>query len=64
MEETRICSPNVGADHTLTSNLCLDALGPGNATEVTEPSEVYLRRDSYRCLLKTALVVDSNLNFR
>ena len=38
MEETRICSPNVGASHTLTSNLPLDALGPGNATEVTDPS--------------------------
>ena len=35
MEETRICSPNVGSAHTLTSNLPLDALGPGNATEGT-----------------------------
>ena len=26
--------------------------------------EVYLRRNSYRCLLKTALVVDANLIFR
>ena len=38
MEETRIRSPNVGAVHTLTSNLPLDALGPGNATEGTYPS--------------------------
>ena len=38
MEETRIRSPNVGAAHTLTSNLPLDALGPGNATEGTDPS--------------------------
>ena len=35
MEDTRIISPNVGAAHTLTSNLTLDALGPGNATEGT-----------------------------
>ena len=35
MEETRICSPNVGAAYTLTSNLPLDALGPGNVTEGT-----------------------------
>ena len=39
MEETRIRSPNVGAAHTLTSNLPLDALGPGNATEGTDPSD-------------------------
>ena len=38
MEETRIRSPNVGAAHNLTSNLPLDALGPGNATEGREPS--------------------------
>ena len=38
MEETRIRSPNVGAAHTLTSNLPLDALGPGNSTEGTYPS--------------------------
>ena len=31
MEDTRIRSPNIGAAHTLTSNLPLDALGPGNA---------------------------------
>ena len=38
MEDTRIRSPNVGSAHTLTSNLPLDALGPGNATEGTDPS--------------------------
>ena len=38
MEETRIRSPNVGAAHTLTSNLLLDALFPGNATEGKDPS--------------------------
>ena len=35
MEDTHIRSPNVGAAHTLTSNLPLYALGPGNATEGT-----------------------------
>ena len=38
MEETRIRSPNIGAVHNLTSNLTLDALGPGNAAEGTYPS--------------------------
>ena len=38
MEETRIWSPNIGAAHNLTSNLLLDALGPGNAAEGTYPS--------------------------
>ena len=38
MEETGIRSPNVGAAHTLNSNLPLDALGRGNATEGTDPS--------------------------
>ena len=38
MEETRIQTPNIGAAHTLTSNLPLDALGPGNASEGTYPS--------------------------
>ena len=35
MEETRIRSPDVVVARTLTSNLPLDALGPGNATEGT-----------------------------
>ena len=38
MEETRIRSPNIGAAHNLTSNLPLDALGPGIAAEGTYPS--------------------------
>ena len=38
MEETRIQTPNIGAAHTLTSNLPLDALGPGIAAEGTYPS--------------------------
>ena len=38
MEETRIQTPNIGASHTLTSNLPLDALGPGIAAEGTYPS--------------------------
>ena len=38
MEETRIQAPNIGAAHTLTSNLPLDALGPGIAAEGKYPS--------------------------
>ena len=38
MEETRIQTPNIGAAHTLTSNLTLEALGPGIAAEGTYPS--------------------------
>ena len=38
MEETRIQTPNIGASHTLTSNLPLGALGPGIAAEGTYPS--------------------------
>ena len=38
MEETRIQTPNIGASHTLTSNLPLDALGPGIAVEGKYPS--------------------------
>ena len=56
MEETRIRSPNVGAAHTLTSNLPLDALGPGNAAEGTYPSN----DASYESL---GIVVPSNTNF-
>ena len=56
MEETRIRSPNIGAAHTLTSNLPLDALGPGNAAEGT-----YLSNDaSYKSL---GIVVPSNTDF-
>ena len=33
MEETRIQTPNIGASHTLTSNLPLDALSPFIAAE-------------------------------
>ena len=38
MEETHIQTPKIGAAHTLTSNLPLDALGPGIAAEGTYPS--------------------------
>ena len=38
MEETCIQTPNIGAAHTLISNLPLDALGPGIAAEGTYPS--------------------------
>ena len=38
MEETRIQKPNIGAAHTLTSNLPLDALGPGISAEGTYSS--------------------------
>ena len=38
MEETRIQTPNIGAAHTLTSNLPLDDLGPSIAAEGTYPS--------------------------
>ena len=38
MEKTRISSPNLGAAHTLTSNLPLGVLAPGNTTEGTDPS--------------------------
>ena len=38
MEETRIQTPIIGAAHTLTSNLPLDALDPGIAAEGTYPS--------------------------
>ena len=38
MEDTRIQTPNIGADHNLTSNLPLDALGTGIADEGTYPS--------------------------
>ena len=39
MEETCIQTPNIGAAHTLTSNLPLDALGTGIAAEVIYPSK-------------------------
>ena len=38
MEDARIQTPNIGAAHILTSNLPLDALGPGIAAEGTYPS--------------------------
>ena len=38
MEDARIQTPNIGAAHTLTSKLPLDALGPGIAAEDTYPS--------------------------
>ena len=38
MEETCIQTPNIGAAHTLISNLPLDALGPGISAEGTYPS--------------------------
>ena len=56
MEETRIQSPNIGAVHTLTSNVPLDALGPGNAAEGTHPSN----DSSYKSL---DIVVPSNTDF-
>ena len=56
MEENRIRSPNIGAAHTFTSNLPLDALGPGNADEGTYPSN----DASYESL---GIVVPSNTIF-
>ena len=56
MEETRIWSPNTGAAHSLTSNLPLDDLGPGNADEGTYPSN----DASYENL---GIVMPSNTNF-
>ena len=38
MEDNSIQTPNIGSAHTFTSNLPLDALGPGSAAEGTYPS--------------------------
>ena len=56
MEDTRIRSPNIGAAHTLTSNLPLDALGPGNAAKGIYPSN----EASYKSL---GIVMPSNTDF-
>ena len=56
MEETRIKSPNIGAAHTLTYSLPLDALGPGNAADGTYPSN----DASYESL---GIVMPSNTHF-
>ena len=56
MEDARIQTPNIGAAHTLTSNLPLDALGPGNAAE-----DAYSSNDASCEIL--SIVVPSDTEF-
>ena len=56
MEETCIQTPNIGAAHTLNSNLPLDALGPGISAEGTYPSNI-------ASCESLGIVIPSNANF-